>query len=112
MTNTHHHSQKIKLLDGTSGSQLRTLERIPMFDAVYIDGSHKSWHVLEDAVLSFPLLKVGGVMLFDDYQGGDILSLEYPHQAINVFLKIHSDSIEVVHRDYQLAIRKINFATS
>lgn len=37
------------------------------FDLVYIDGSHYSHDVLSDAVLSFPLLKVGGHMLFDDY---------------------------------------------
>jgi hypothetical protein len=31
------------------------------------DGSHRARDVLEDAVLSWPLLKVGGIMLFDDY---------------------------------------------
>ena len=37
------------------------------YDFIYIDGAHHSPHPLEDAVLSFPLLKVGGTLAFDDY---------------------------------------------
>jgi len=36
-------------------------------DLVYIDGSHQAPDVLSDAVLGFQLLKVGGLMIFDDY---------------------------------------------
>ena len=37
------------------------------FDIIYIDGNHEPEFVLEDAVLSFRKLKVGGYMIFDDY---------------------------------------------
>jgi predicted O-methyltransferase YrrM len=37
------------------------------FDIIYIDGNHEPQYVLEDAVLSFRKLKVGGIMIFDDY---------------------------------------------
>lgn len=37
------------------------------FDLIYIDGSHTAADVLTDAVLAFQLLRVGGVMVFDDY---------------------------------------------
>ena len=37
------------------------------FDLIYIDGSHTAADVLTDAVLAFQLLRVGGVMIFDDY---------------------------------------------
>lgn len=40
------------------------------FDFVYIDGSHTSADVLTDAVFSFYLLKIGGIMIFDDYLWG------------------------------------------
>lgn len=40
------------------------------FDMIYIDGNHEPDYVLEDAVLSFRKLKVGGVMIFDDYGWG------------------------------------------
>ena len=46
------------------------LRRLPLesFDVIYIDGSHAEDDVLEDAVLSFRLLKPGGVLIFDDYR--------------------------------------------
>jgi predicted O-methyltransferase YrrM len=37
------------------------------FDIVYIDGHHTICSVLRDWVLSWPLLKCGGIMIFDDY---------------------------------------------
>lgn len=36
------------------------------FDIVYIDGNHEPEYVMEDAVLSFRKLKVGGYLIFDD----------------------------------------------
>jgi predicted O-methyltransferase YrrM len=40
------------------------------FDIIYIDGNHEPEYVLEDAVLSFRKLKVGGILIFDDYGWG------------------------------------------
>ena len=37
------------------------------FDFIYIDGSHEAPDVLFDAVLSFQLLRKGGIIAFDDY---------------------------------------------
>ena len=37
------------------------------FDFIYIDGSHMASDVLTDAILSFELLKVKGIIGFDDY---------------------------------------------
>jgi predicted O-methyltransferase YrrM len=36
-------------------------------DMVYVDGDHAALTCLDDIVLSWPLLKIGGVMLIDDY---------------------------------------------
>jgi predicted O-methyltransferase YrrM len=44
------------------------------FDLIYVDGSHTAPDVLTDAVLAFRLLRVGGVMVFDDY----LWSMEAP----------------------------------
>ena len=111
VANTKRFSGKIEMIHGSSGEKIRQFERREIFDMIYIDGSHKSWHVLEDAVLSFPLLKTGGVMLFDDYEGGDTSSCEYPHKAIDAFMSIHAGSIQLIHRDYQLAIKKLSAST-
>jgi len=48
-----------------------------LFDLIYIDGSHTAPDVLIDAVLGFQLLRVGGVMIFDDY----LWSMESPLSA-------------------------------
>lgn len=71
------------------------------FDFVYIDGSHQASDVLADAVLAFKLLRVGGVMAFDDYtwyellpQGRDILRC--PKMAIDAFTNINFRKIEII----------------
>ena len=59
------------------------------FDFVYVDGSHQAKDVLFDAVLAFKLLKVGGVIGFDDYTvnyGKDPLCC--PKMAIDAFTNI------------------------
>jgi predicted O-methyltransferase YrrM len=51
-----------------SGPSFDTLSRIRNdFDAIYVDGWHSAYGVLADAVMSWPRLKVGGLMVFDDY---------------------------------------------
>lgn len=68
------------------------------FDFIYIDGSHLPEDVLADAVLAFPLLKVGGLMIFDDYlYATDELSSNYsPKLAIDAFTTVYFDLIQIV----------------
>ena len=40
------------------------------FEIVYIDGSHVHDDILVNSLLAWPLLKVGGLMMWDDYRGG------------------------------------------
>jgi predicted O-methyltransferase YrrM len=56
-------------MKGTSLKMLCKLiaDDVPKFDLIYIDGSHMAADVLTDAVLSYPLLRKGGAMIFDDY---------------------------------------------
>lgn len=37
------------------------------YDMIYVDGLHTAYGALSDGVLAWPLLKVGGLMVFDDY---------------------------------------------
>jgi predicted O-methyltransferase YrrM len=49
------------------------------FDLIYVDASHYAVDVLTDAVLSFKLLKAGGILIFDDYLwAGDENIVYYP----------------------------------
>jgi predicted O-methyltransferase YrrM len=63
--NTAAHAHKIREYPGPSFQGLRQVEG--PYDIVYIDGWHYAFGALADGVMSWPLLKVGGVMIFDDY---------------------------------------------
>lgn len=72
------------------------------FDLIYIDGSHIAADVLTDAVLAFRLLKVGGVLVFDDFavtkEGGGILNLlHHPNIAIEAFMDIFSEKLNIIN---------------
>lgn len=60
------------------------------FDVVYVDGSHQAPDVLCDAVLGFRLVRVGGLLAFDDYLWAEKLPggrdpLRCPRTAIDAF---------------------------
>lgn len=72
------------------------------FDFAYIDGSHQAPDVLGDAVLAFRLLRVGGVLGFDDYlwhmePDGRQDLLNMPKLAIDAFINTHYRKIKVIH---------------
>lgn len=74
------------------------------FDMIYIDGNHNPCNVLEDAILSYKKLKLGGYMIFDDYGWGDT-SIGI-HSFINSYGK--SNCIELVSIDrFQCIVKKI-----
>ena len=60
---------KIEINRGYSNIEIPKFQD-DFFDIIYIDGNHEPDYVLEDAVLSFRKLKIGGVMIFDDYGWG------------------------------------------
>lgn len=64
-SNTAAHARRIVEHAGYSFDALRRVEG--EFDIVYIDGWHSAFGALADGVMTWPLLKVGGVMIFDDY---------------------------------------------
>lgn len=70
------------------------------FDFVHVDGSHQCPDVLGDAVLSFQLCKVGGLIIFDDYcwsqepDGKEDL-LNQPKLAIDSFVNCYRRKLTV-----------------
>lgn len=79
-----------------------------LFDLIYIDGEHFAKNVLEDAVLSFRLLKPGGIMIFDDY-GWDVHRSVWgkPKIGVDAFLQVYADKLELLHHDYQVIVKKL-----
>ncbi len=77
------------------------------YDIAYVDGCHKPTSALQDAILSWRLVKVGGLMIFDDYE---FTFPDSPEQdtkiGIDVFLEMFGSQLEVVHKGYQLIVKK------
>jgi predicted O-methyltransferase YrrM len=78
-----------------------------LYDFIYVDGSHTAKDVLSDAVMAWKLLAKGGLMVFDDYVWGDPRDvLHRPKLAIDSFVNIYAEEVELVFAGYQLVIRK------
>ena len=77
------------------------------YDIIFIDGNHVAPFVLMDAVLSWDLLKVGGIMIFDDYlwMPERYKSLT-PKIAVDSFIEVFEDYNDVILNKYRKAIRK------
>ena len=94
---------KIVINRGYSNDVIPSLQD-SFFDIIYIDGNHEPEYVLEDAVLSFRKLKVGGIMIFDDYGWG---GPDLTQKGIDGFVCGYHKRIDILGmRDYQVFIRK------
>ncbi len=99
-------SDRIDLIVGFSQEELRRLP-LESFDIIYIDGDHRAPAVLEDAVLSWRLLKPGGLIMFDDYAWQpDRPARSRPMMAIDFFIEVFRDGLDIVYWDYELVARK------
>lgn len=108
------HAAKAEVRRGLSREMLvELLHEKVRADFVHVDGSHQAPDVLEDMVLSFRLLKPGGLMICDDYlwfMGGpgreDLV--DSPKLAVDSFTSTYIRKIRLLHwqRLYQLAFVK------
>ncbi len=79
----------------------------PRFDLIYIDGAHHSDAVIVDAFCCFDRLKPGGIMIFDDYFWRHYdTPKDNPAGAINAFLRLKRDRLDLIAFGAQIAIRK------
>jgi predicted O-methyltransferase YrrM len=77
------------------------------YDFIYIDGAHTAADVLSDAVRAYPTLKVGGLLAFDDYLWKSGKGrLHDPAPAIDAFIDLHSDRIDVIDGGLQVWVRR------
>ena len=98
---------KVKKYIGRSQDILRNLP-FGTYDLIYVDGSHLAIDVISDAVLSWELLKQGGIMVFDDY---DKTFPDNQSQntsiAIDAFINCFQPKLEIIHQSHQVFIKKI-----
>lgn len=80
------------------------------YDFIYVDGSHWACDVLEDSVMAFRAVKVGGIIGFDDYLWDDPMFNQHgtPKIAIDAFLQCSAHKVEVLEHAYQVWVRKLS----
>jgi predicted O-methyltransferase YrrM len=100
--NVAEYGKRVTKLKGKSHDCLATFSKRSKFDFIYIDGHHTYEAVKQDIALAWPLLKAGGLMIFDDYDNAAF----GVRQAVDEFLV--GLNIEVLRKDgdYQMAIKK------
>jgi predicted O-methyltransferase YrrM len=101
------HEHNIHLYEGRSLVVLSWMindpEHAEAYDFIYIDGSHIAPFVLTDAVLAWNLLKLGGVMIFDDYgMENHADRFEPPRRGIDAFLQVYGPYVSVFEKGYRL----------
>lgn len=100
-------SARVIKLRGRSQQILKLLKE-NNYDLVYIDGSHCAGDVETDALLSWPLVKCGGIVIFDDYLWNPNWPVEdRPQIAIDRFMAEFRSELEIHHRGYQVMVRKV-----
>ena len=100
--------REVRKAKGTSYEFLSSLAtQKAAFDFVYIDGSHRAKDVLTDACMVWPLVKVGGVVVFDDYLWGQPRdALHRPKLAVDAFVNLFAEEVQTVHMGYQYIIKR------
>lgn len=102
-------AERVQAIEGPSQVELRKLPLVEPFDLIYVDGNHRATGVLEDLVLSWRLLAPGGLLVADDYEWAPERALsERPQMAIDLFVRVFGEELEVVHRRYQVILRKVS----
>lgn len=77
------------------------------YDFIYVDASHIAKDVLMDAVLSWEILKINGVMIFDDYEWEEYKEASMtPKIAVDSVLQVYQGMYEIIYKGYQVHIKK------
>lgn len=95
---------------GVSQILLPTFKSKEKYDFIYIDASHRADDTLVDAYYAHKMLKVGGIIIFDDYGWKDPKNLHpanSPQLGIEVFNTIYDESYQLIFSGYQIGFQKI-----
>ena len=104
--NTKEWENQIIMKKGNSQEILRTLPPTN-YDCIYVDGSHRASDALQDIILSWQLLKPGGLMIMDDYAWNNFTDNLNACIAIDAFLNCFKDKYELLLKGYQVIIKKL-----
>ena len=91
----------LRKIKGDSYSVLpRLMVEKKRYDLIYVDGSHTAEAAMFDAVMGLHLLRVGGIIMFDDYRDGMKAELGLDVQTgVDGFLDAHEAFVKVYAQD-------------
>ena len=100
---------RLKIFKGNSFDILLSLMTVHKFsfEFIYVDGSHTLLDSYADILLSFNLLKKGGVIGIDDYLYNKENLLESPFKGVNTFIEKYNKEIKVLSKGYRVFIEKL-----
>lgn len=103
------HSPKVIKMKGDAFALLKELPRHLIFDAVYIDADHTAPAALTQAAMLWPQLRLGGVMVFDDYPWKSPTPTKElpPKPGIDAFLECWKGRYKLLHKGWQVILLKI-----
>ena len=97
-----------KMKDDSVISMRKLLKQNVLFDFIYIDGSHNGEDILSDAIEAFKILKVNGLIFFDDFLQNDNNRILQSYEGIEKFLSLYSDYLKIEYFQNNLIVRKKN----
>jgi predicted O-methyltransferase YrrM len=105
-------NNRIKGIKGNSSDVLLDLYKKGLqYDFIYVDGSHKCLDVFFDLMLSWKLLRTGGILAIDDYlYHCDRVAkepYEYPFEGVNHFLLLVKTEYNILEMSYRVFIEKL-----
>lgn len=104
-----HKNVNFRIHKGLSQKILPTFVQEEKYDFIYIDASHRSDDTFVDAYYCHKMLKVGGLLIFDDFGWKDPNNphiVTSPEFGIRIFCTMYGDCYNVVIEGYQLGLIK------
>ena len=98
-------NDRITVQKGKSSDKLLELFKLnETFNFIYINASHRCLDVYLDAMIAWKLLKIGGIIAFDETIG---IACS-PYNAIEQFKKNYPEDFVIIAEDYRVYLKKIN----
>lgn len=86
---------------------LRKMLGVESVDLLYLDGLHEAPNVLMDFCNAWPMLKVGSVIIFDDYKRGQVDQWPHVKEAVEVIDLAFKGLVKPISRNRQASFEVI-----
>ena len=96
----------VKIKDDSVVSMRKLFKQNKSFDFIYIDGSHNGEDILSDAIEAFKILKIDGLIFFDDFLQYDNSRNIQSYEGISKFLSLYSNYLKIEFFQNNLVVRK------